>query len=110
MTTTLFDCAVASSLQDAGHLALPAPRAGVPGITLRQTGGDSPDVRLLPGMGRVILYEGTETARLWRRYFPTTAPLGDRFVTQRFERFLTATQADRAVAAGRVDLTPRVFP
>jgi hypothetical protein len=31
-------------------------------------------------------------------------------VTQRFERFLTATQADRAVAAGRVDLTPRVFP
>ncbi len=99
-----------AGLQDAGHLALPFPRAGVPGITLRQTGGDSPDVRLLPGMGRVILYEGTETARLWRRYFPTTAPLGDRFVTQRFERFLTATQADRAVAAGRVDLTPRVFP
>lgn len=97
-----------AGLQDAGDPSPRAARAGVPGITLRQTGGDFPDVPLVPGMGRVIIYEGTETARLWRRYFPTPAPLGGRFVAQPFERFLT--YADRALAAGRIDLTPRAFP
>ena len=90
MTTVNAYPVVPSRLQNGAHLALPFPNLGV------------------PGMGRVIIYEGTETARLWRRHFPTPASLGGRFVTQPFERFLT--YADRALAAGGIDLTPRVFP
>jgi hypothetical protein len=90
MTTVNADSVVPSRVQNAAHLVLPFPRPGV------------------PGMGRVIIHEGTETARLWRRHFPTPAPLGGRFVAQPFERFLT--YADRALAAGGIDLTPRAFP
>jgi hypothetical protein len=98
-----------AGLQDLGALLPQSPRAGVPGIKLRQANAAPLGVPLIPGMGRVIVYANSPTGRLWRRYFPTPAETDGGFVTQPIRRFLAPTHGDRARQTVEVDLDPREF-
>jgi hypothetical protein len=95
-----------AGLQDLGALLPQSPRAGVPGIKLRQANAAPLGVPLIPGMGRVIVYANSPTGRLWRRYFPTPAETDGGFVTQPIRRLLAPTHGDRASQAVEVDLDP----
>ena len=80
----------------------------LPGICARRVSEVAPHVTLLPGMGRVLIYEDSPAGETWRRTFSTRVPGPDRYVLRTVDDWVEEFRSSHpAFGHGQGDIRDR---